>query len=359
MYSDPKFIRENYLRTIEFREPWFIPCGVYALQATWAKYREKLEEIFLRHPKLFPWFKKGSVKFDDFGIRRKGNVYVDEWGCVWKFSADGMQGQVVEHPLSDWSKLKELKVPDPDKGLPVEGGPFIPWDRVKESVKKAKERGALVVVGIGHGFFFQRLYYLRGFANLMVDFIKEPPELQKLIDILTEYNLEIVKRIVKMGVDVVTFGDDLGLQNRMPISPKSFRKYVFPAYKKIFGYVRSHGAHVYLHTDGHVMEVVDQLIESGVSVLNIQDRVNGIKNIKKKCKGRVCIDLDIDRQHLLPFGTPEEIKQHIEYAIRELGSRKGGLMLKAEIGPDVPLENAEAVCEVLEENMEKIRELHY
>lgn len=359
MELSPKIIRDNYLRTIEMRYPDFIPCTVYALQAAWAKYREKLEDIFLKHPLLFPGFKKGMIKFDDFGIRRKGNVYVDEWGCVWKFLQDGMQGQVVKHPLDSWDKLRELKIPDPERGLPTEGGPPISWNSIEESVKKAKEIGALVVVGMPHGFFFQRLYYLRGFTNLMIDFIKEPPQLWELIEILTEYNLELVKRILKLGVDMITFGDDLGLQDRMPISPRIFRKYIFPSYKKIFSLIRSHGVHVYLHTDGHVVEVIDQLIEAGVSVLNIQDKVNGIENIKRLCKGKVCVDLDIDRQHLLPFGKPKEIEEYIEYVIRELGSRKGGLMLKAEIGPDVPLENVEAICNAFEKNMKKHLELPY
>jgi len=357
MSLDPKVIRDNYLRTIEMRYPDFIPCGIHPLQATWAKYREKLEEIFLRHPLLFPNFKKGMIKFDNFGIRKRGNVFVDDWGCVWYFLKDGIQGQVIKHPLDSWSKLRDLKVPDPEKGVPVEGGPIVSWDVIEESVKRAKEREALVSVSVGHGFFFQRLYYLRGFNNLMIDFVKEVPQLLELIDIVAEYNLEIVKRILKMKVDLVVFGDDLGLQDRMPISPKLFRKYVFPTYRKIFLLVRSHGSHVYLHTDGHVMEVVDQLIEAGVSVLNIQDKVNGIENIKRECKGKVCIDLDIDRQHLLPFGTPEDIEKYIEYVIKELGSRKGGLMLKAEIGYDVPLENVEAICRAFERNLRKHLEL--
>jgi len=356
-HINPKVLRDNYLRTVEMRYPSFIPCNAYALQAAWAKYREKLEEIFLHHPVLFPNFKKGMTKFDNFGIRRKGNVYVDEWGCVWKFLKDGLQGQVIKHPLDSWSKLKNLRIPDPEKGLPTEGGPPRSWESIKESVKKAREKCALVVVSVSHGFFFQRLYYLRGFTNLMMDFLKEPPELWELIDLLTEYNLELVKRILKMKVDLITFGDDLGLQDRMPVSPETFKKFISPTYKRIFLLIRSRNVHVYLHTDGHVVEVIDQLIESGVSVLNIQDMVNGIENIKRLCKGKVCIDLDIDRQHLLPFGKPKDIERHVDHVVRELASRKGGLMLKAEIGPDVPLENVEAICKAFEKNRKKHLEL--
>ena len=319
--------------------------------ATWRKYRERLEELILKYKKLFPDFRRGTIDYDDLGVRHKGNIFIDEWGCVWKFEADGLQGQVVKHPLENWNLLNKLKIPDPEEGLPVEGGPMVPWSLVEKRVKETKARGGLVVVGLPHGFFFQRLYYLRGFINLMKDFIRGDERLWRLIDILTEYNLELVKKVLRLGVDVVAFGDDLGMQNRMPISPRLFRRHVFPAYKRIFSTVRDAGVHVRLHTDGHVIEVVDQLIEAGVSILNIQDRVNGLDNIERYCKGRVCIDLDIDRQHLLPFGTRGEIKRYLKDVIYRLGSRRGGLMLSTDIYPDVPLENIDSLCRTLEEYM--------
>ena len=81
------------------------------------------------------------------------------------------------------------------------------------------------------------------------------------------------------------------------------------------------------------------------SILNLQDKVNGIENIKRICKGKVCIDWDIDEKYY--FGK-QKIDRYIKYVITELGSRKGGLMLTAEIGPDVPLENAEVVLVAFE-----------
>ena len=350
----PAKYRDNFLRAVEFRYPDWIPCSVDIAPPVWRKYRERLEEVVLKYKSIFPWFKKGSVNYDWVGHRVKGTIFVDDWGCVWAFGEDGLQGQVVKHPLSDWSKLKELKVPDPDKGVCVEGGPTIPWEEIEESVEKTRREGGLVVIGLSHGFFFQRLYYLRGFTNLMKDFITKPPQLYELIKIVEDYYMELVKRAVKLKPDIITFGDDLGCQDRMPISPKTFREFIYPTYRKLFTYIRSHGIHVRLHSDGHVVEVLDQLVETGLSIINIQDRVNGINNIKRICKGRVCVDLDIDRQYLLPRGTPSEIREHIRNAIIELGSRRGGLMFTAGVYQDVPLENIDALCRALEE----LRTLH-
>jgi len=344
-------IREKKLRVIDINGCGWIPCRLGIFPTTWSKYREKLEELLAKHSRLFPGFKKGSVDFSNFGARVKGKEVSDAFGCLWRFNISGLQGQVVKHPLEDWAGLANYRLPDPEKGIVQEGGGIDTWDAVEERVERARSMDDIVVGSMPHGFFFQRLYYLRGFKNLMIDFVRNPSQLEKLIEMLTEYNLALVERFIRLRVDMVSFGDDLGLQDRMPISVKTFRRFIYPSYRKIFQRVRGSGIRVYLHTDGHIMEVADALIEAGVSVLNIQDRVNGIDSIRERVKGRICIDLDIDRQLIVPFGSPETIRSHIRGAVFKLGSEKGGLMMYSEIHADVPLENIDAVCTAFEDFM--------
>ena len=344
--------RENFLRAAEFKYPEYIPARISVFWPLWNTYREKLEKIASQYSLLFPGFKPGSITYDEkTGIITIDEYRYDAFGCLWHFTVKGYQGQVVKHPLDDWSKFKDYEFPDPENGLPTESGPPIPWEKVFEGMEKAREEGRLVVAGMPHGFFFQRLYYLRGFNNLLKDFIRKPPQLYELIDKLVEYNLQLVKKLLTFKhIDLFSFGDDLGTQNRMPISPKTFREFIYPAYKKIFGLVKEKGILVRLHTDGHIVEVMDQLLESGVDILNIQDRVNGLENLVK-IKGKVCIDLDIDRQKLIPYGTPTEIKYYIRELVRKLALKKGGLMFYAEVHPPTPLENIKALAEALEENI--------
>lgn len=346
--------RENYLRAADFAYPEYVPCIISVFWPVWNTYREKLEEVAERYPLLFSGFKRGAIRYEgEPGIIYTDETIVDPFGCVWRFNVKGYQGQVVKHPLEDWSKWRSFRLPDPDEGLPVEGAAnLIRWETIHEQMEEAREAGALVVATMPHGFFFQRLYYLRGFSNLLKDFVLKPPQLYELVEALTEYNMELLKRLLKVqGVDMVSFGDDLGTQTRMPMSLTTFREFIYPAYGKFFSFVRSRGARVRLHTDGHVMEVVDQLLEAGVSILNLQDCVNGLGNIRRKLWGRVCIDLDIDRQVLIPFGKPNEIKSKIKTVVETLGSRRGGLMLYAEVHPPTPLENIAALAEALMENI--------
>lgn len=345
--------RENFLRAVEFRRPEYIPCRVHISWPVWNIYRDRLERLASQHPLIFRGFKPGSIEYKgEPKILRSGKTLRDPFGCVWAFSIEGLQGQVVEHPLDDWSRLKEYRLPDPEDGVPVEGGVLVPWTHVYEELEKAREAEEPVIGSMPHGFFFQRLYYLRGFTNLMKDFIRKPAEIYELVDMLTEYNLALVKRFLRFkGLDAIHFGDDLGLQNRMPISPSAFGEFIFPSYRRIFQRIREAGVHVYLHSDGHVIEVVDQLIEAGVDILNIQDLVNGVDSIAQACMGRVCVDLDIDRQRILPFGSPLEVERHVRRVVKTLGLREGGLMLIAGIYPPTPFENIRALVEAMETYM--------
>ena len=117
----------------------------------------------------------------------------------------------------------------------------------------------------------------------------------------------------------------------------------------IYKPVREAGHYVYMHTDGHIVEIIPDLVDCGVAVLNPQIGANGLDNLARECKGKVCVDLDLDRQ-MFPFLSPEEIDRHVKDAVEALGAAEGGLWLTAEVGDDVPLENVEAICCALEKH---------
>ncbi|MHC4546291.1 MAG: hypothetical protein ACYSYL_17560, partial [Planctomycetota bacterium] len=65
-------------------------------------------------------------------------------------------------------------------------------------------------------------------------------------------------------------------------------------------------------------------------------------------KGRVCIDIDIDRQQITPFGSPGQIEKLIRQEVEKLGSREGGLMMIYGLYPGIPLENVKAIMDAME-----------
>jgi uroporphyrinogen-III decarboxylase len=193
-----------------------------------------------------------------------------------------------------------------------------------------------------------RLSDLRGFEELMVDFAEEPGELQLLIDLVRDYNLGEIRRILEgRPPGMIYFGDDLGMQTSLAIGAAKWRSYLKPCYAAFYSLCHGARQDVYMHTDGHLLPIVDDLIECGVDVLNPQIRANGLEGLVRTCKAKVCVDLDLDRQ-LMPFATPAEMDEHIRECTAALGAPEGGLWLKAEIGPDVPLANVKAIFAALE-----------
>ena len=169
-----------------------------------------------------------------------------------------------------------------------------------------------------------------------------------LIDIVLDYNMKNLEaRLKHHNHPVISFGDDLGMQNNLPTSPEKWRKYLKPCFAKIYGRCHEAGFSVYMHSDGHIVEIIPDLIECGVNVINPQIRANGLDNLVGVCKGKVCVNLDLDRQ-MFPFCQPEEIDAHVREAVEKLGSPEGGLWVTAECGPDVPLLTIEAICVALE-----------
>jgi uroporphyrinogen decarboxylase len=331
--------RENFLRAIEFDNPHWVPIVFELLPSVWKRYGGALDELALRYPDIFEGFEKGwrPPEIND-PLYMAGEKLIDDWGCTWYNAQDGILGQVIGHPLQDWDGMNFLKVPDPIRQAD--------WKKLKENKKIERDMG-LPVIGFpesfAHGGFFDRLQFLRGLENLLVDFITEPPELHELIEIILQYNMKYIDLWLEVGVDVIWFHGDIGTQNGLLMSPETFRTWLKPSYKKLFQYCREEGVHVWYSSDGNVLDIVDDLIECGVSLHDPQVRANTIDGIVKHYRGKLCALVDIDEQ-MLPYGTPDEIESQVCEIVESIGTQNGGLMLYAIPSRDVPFENVEALC---------------
>jgi len=341
--------RENYLRNASFQSPEYMPAFLHISNASWDQWRDDMEEVVARHPTIWPEFEKGKRDWDhfDFGpAHTKGVPFKDAWGCVWESSVNGIEGVVTQAPLESWDSWDAWHAPDPLKT--GDRGP-VDWDAIRGDMARRREAGELCEGGLPHGFHFMRLTYLRGFGNMMMDMATEHPMLWRLIDALYEHNRVIVDQYLDMGVDVMAIGEDLGTQNASIISPEMFRKYCKPSYEKLLAPCRAKGCHVMMHSDGYIMDLIDDLIMAGVTIVNPQDLCNGVDNLRREFKGRICIRLDVDRQTVVPFGTPQEIHDLVEEEVRLLGSSRGGLELIVGVYPPTPPQNVDALAAAFEE----------
>lgn len=326
--------KEKFLKDVRLEGEPEVYSHIHIWYQVWQEFGERLKWLENFSPYV-------SVGIDRKPSRPAGSRAADVWGCQWTYPLESHDGQCLGHPISSWDNLQSYQPPDPDE--------YTDWKQAEKNIEKAKSEGRVAHGGTDHGFIYLRLTYLRGFRNLMLDVADQRPELDELVGIIEDYWLRVVDRWIELGVDAIGFGDDLGLQYALPISPAAWRRYIKPSYQRIFSRCRSSGVHVSLHSDGYIVDIIPDLIECGVSKLNPQDLVNGLDNLAQLAKGRVFLHLDIDRQRITVFGRPEEIDAHIFNCVRTLGSPKGGLSFIWYVFPPTPLENIQAAARAMDE----------
>ena len=339
--------RNNILKAIRFETPNYIPIKFHINDACWHHYDQNmLQDLMKEHPFLFPEFKRQEKVLPQYELNaRKNQPYTDAWGCTWQTIDDGIIGTVKKHPLSNWSHFSQYKPPDPNK---TDGINPIDWNHIKSKVKLKKENNELVCGGLPHGHTFLRLQDIRGFENLIFDMHNENTKLKKLIEMVEEFNYQYVIKWIELEPDMLTYPDDLGMQVGPMISPNYFRKYIKPVYRRVMKPARDVGCIIHMHCDGDIRTLVNDLVDDGVNVINLQDLVNGIDWIADNIADRICIELDIDQQNITARGTPKQIDNLLKKEVTKLGSKQGGLMMFYALYPGVPLENIKALMNAME-----------
>lgn len=340
--------RENIIRAVRFERPEYVPMVFHVNESSWYHYPKGfLEELMAEHKFLFPDFETGPGRAElDYVIpERVEKPFTDGWGCTWQTAVDGIVGSVTKHPLANWSAFDSYTPPDPTYDS---GKGLVDWNETAAAINAAKQDGNFITGGLRHGHTFQQLTDIRGYENLLFDMYDDDPKLHQLIEMVETFNAAIVSHYLDIGVDMMTYAEDLGMQNGPMISPDMFAKYIHPSYKRLIKPAQDAGCLIHMHSDGHIHDLVDHLIQGGVAALNLQDLVNGIDWIADNIKGKVCIDLDIDRQQTIPNGSPADIDALIRQEVETLGSKQGGLMMIFGLYPNVPLENIKALMDAME-----------
>lgn len=343
-------MNDNYTRAIRFERPDYIPMRFSINDSCWHHYpKEALFELMEAHPVLFPNYKRPQDPnwMPRYAlVARKDQPYKDPMGCVWETSDNGITGTVTGHPLADWSAFgTSWHIADPKTS---DGLYTVDWEARKKEWAKLKADGGVLRGKLRHGHTFLQLCDLRGYENLLFDMMDEEPKLFELIEQLSDFNLQLVKNFVDAGAASIAYPEDLGMQVGPMLSQDLFQTYIKPSYMKIMKPARDAGIPIHMHSDGDVRTLLDDIVDSGVEVVNIQDLVNGIDWIAEKFRGKICVDLDIDRQAITPCGTPKQIDDLIFEEVRKIGTKDGGLLLTFGLYPGTPLENVKAVMDAME-----------
>ncbi len=340
--------KENVIRSIHFEKPDYIPMRFEINTSCWNHYNhDQLFDLMEEHTFLFPDFVRPNKPFTPVHLVNalSDEPYQDAWGCLWETMEDGIIGVVRQHPLKSWDNFDQYLPPDV---LQTDGTYSIDWEITQQEIQKLKKADQVIWGGLPHGHTFLRLLDIRGYENLMKDMFDENPNLLKLIQMVEDFNHAFLKKYIELQPDIVTIPEDLGMQVGPMLMPKHFRKYIKPSYQRYVELAKRSGYCIHMHSDGDIRTLIDDIVDSNIRIINLQDLVNGIDWIKDKLSGRVCIDLDIDRQLITPFKSPQDIDSLILEEVTKLGSKEGGLMMIYGLYPNIPIENVKALMDAME-----------
>jgi len=351
--------RERVLAVLNHEIPDRVPIILGVSNATGVKmapYKGLKEMLSISAPDdyLYDWPELGSAKIDEETLRR---LHSDVRGVLDRFPKkvnernrkrephspcidDWGTGQIeIEpgiwfpgyHPLADATTVEQLEnyqswpdMDDPSRFMYV----------AEEAKKLAQENEYAIMATPWLMFPFERAFAMQGMdKQLMENFLTEIGE----------------------NIDIIKIGDDLGTQDRLMISPKMYRKILKPIHMELIQHIKKYTkAKIFFHTDGDVFDLIDDFIEIGVDILNpIQTsagKMADLEGLKARYGKNLIFCGAVDTQHILPHGTPEEVRQEMKRVISILG-RDGGYMVASvhTIMHEVPPENILAMVDAVEE----------
>ncbi len=282
--------------------------------------------------------------------REDSFVYYDEWGTLMKMPKNGGHYfDYYEFPLTgDLQELKNYNWPDPDDPARTEG--------LRERAKEMIEEGyAICGSPLFGGGILEQSERIIGLAEFFTLLLKDEAAAVYTLDRLTDiYSRAIENFLAEVGdlVDVILYWDDIGSQDSLLISPKTYRELIKPRQAKLFETVHSNSdAKVFYHTDGAVRSLIPDLIEIGVEVLQpVQVNCRGMgdtASLKEEFGDDIVFwGASCDTQKTLPYGSPEDVREETKRRIFDL-KEGGGFVFSPihNLQPGVPPENIEAMYE--------------
>ncbi len=240
---------------------------------------------------------------------------VDEWGCVWDNIGVSNLGEVKHPVLTDWEDWDSLSIPD------------IRDPKRWESIVGARERAGdkfLLAWGIS---LYERVHFIRGLENTWLDIHTNPQKLGRLIDLLVEMNIYAIEQYARAGADGYMWCDDWGLQNCLMISPESWREIWRPRYARVYKAAHDAGLLTFLHSCGDITAILDDLINIGLNVIQMDQQENmGLDLLNQRFGGRITFWCPVDIQATMAHGTVDDIRAYCRRLVKTLGRPKGGFI---------------------------------
>jgi len=257
-------------------------------------------------------FKGGVVKRERNG--RVWNDFTDEFGITWSMPEEHPYYFDISHsPLAGLTlqQIKDYPFPKGDDPSRFEG--------LRDRALAIKRETPYAVVSGISGVVYEFCWYLRGLENLFADMIEQPEVFEAIIDRTLKFWLDWFRLFLDEAgdvVDVIMIGDDLAGQGGPLFSPRIYRAIVKPRHKRLVQYIKSRTrAKLWYHSCGSIVTYLPDLLDNGIDIFNpvqISAKDMDPAMLKARFGDKVVFwGGGVDSQHVLPHGTPEQVRENV------------------------------------------------
>jgi uroporphyrinogen decarboxylase len=196
---------------------------------------------------------------------------------------------------------------------------------------------------------------LRGLQQSLTDLARDPVYVDAVLDVIERIQTQMLRRLLDDAaryLDLVFVSDDMASQTGLLISPRMWDRFFRDRLRRWCNLIHGYGLRVFFHTDGAAEALVPRLIDVGIDVLNpIQHVCPGMDcaALQARYGDRLVFHGGVDNQHVLPFGTTEDVRAETRACMRTLGAGRRGYIVCSchNVQAGTPLENVLAMVDTV------------
>lgn len=273
-----------------------------------------------------------------------GDSYLmrDSWGRLTRRSHTGVFFEVLETAIKEKSDLDTLEFEDPWNPAKIAA--------VRQEEREIHDRFCPVTGVLGP---FMPSYFLRGELQLFIDLKDDEAFCRALAERLADYLMiagEKALRYTNTYDTALWIYDELASSKAPLFSPDTFERIYLEPYKRMISYWKSLGVkNLILHCDGNCVPLFDLLIEAGISGVQgaHPNTGNTIPAMKAKYGKKLSFITGMCNVSVLNKGTRKQIADQVA-SVMEVAKDGGVIIGSHSIDDDIPVENYDYYCSVLE-----------
>ncbi len=271
----------------------------------------------------------------------KPGCFKDEFGVIWNRNGADKDIGIPENCLIE-------DIEDYDYEFPICDEARLRAEFQEMTADKEKD-DRFIMYGFGFSM-YERAWSIMGIENVLCSMITAPEEMEEFFQKIGDYFCHLVDIALEYDFDGIYFGDDWGQQKGLIMGIEHWRHYIKPQMARLYKKVKESGRYVMQHSCGDCHELFPELIEMGLDCYQtFQPEIYDIEGIKAQYGDKLTFWGGISTQKVLPFVTPEEVKEEVVRIYHAL-HKDGGLIIAPThaLAFDVPPENILAMVEVFQ-----------